>query len=118
MKYTVIKRFKCKVTHKRYRVGDTYPTNKERGAFLQAAGYLGEQVDQEDHKEQEKQEQTETITNKEGQSLIDKGEAEPGETIDVDSMSYEKLQELAKTYGIKSHGVKKRDLLKALREAI
>ena len=41
MKATVTKRFKCKLTKKRYAPGMSYEAAPERIAFLQEAGHLG-----------------------------------------------------------------------------
>ena len=46
MKAEVIKRFKCKLDHKRYRPGDIYTGDPDRLIFLQGLGHLGATIEE------------------------------------------------------------------------
>ncbi len=46
MKAKVIKRFKCKMDHQRYRPGDIYTGDPDRLEYLQDLGYLGDVIEE------------------------------------------------------------------------
>lgn len=90
MKYIVARRFRCVKTGERYQPGDVYNSDAERGKYLQGLGILGREIKSAPKDEEE-------------------------EATSIEAMSYKQLQKLAKERGINAVGVKKIDLIEALK---